>query len=224
MPSHSGSSIGPVITVGHAHGEGRHVVHEEIGEMLGGDDDQRIGSRRGQPLAPCGGTRAWNASRNAGSAMCGPARDAGGVAGRCRRIPGSYAGHLLIHRRRHAYTPARTGPCLPHPVPHRRDVVRPTACRGTRHNASAIARSRPARRSARCRPTADRSALLGGEIVAVAAPRRASSRNCALQRRIAVDLEEKLLHLVQAHRASPQCGMWCEPRLTQTFFGSRNTS
>jgi hypothetical protein len=33
----------PVVVLRHAHRECGHVVHEEIGEMLGGDDHQRIG-------------------------------------------------------------------------------------------------------------------------------------------------------------------------------------
>ena len=53
MPSHSGSSIGPSYCSGHTDGERRHVVHEEIGEVLGGDDDQRIGSRGDELARAC---------------------------------------------------------------------------------------------------------------------------------------------------------------------------
>ena len=35
----------PFVVVGHAHAVRGHVVHEEIGEVLGGDDDQRVGLR-----------------------------------------------------------------------------------------------------------------------------------------------------------------------------------
>jgi hypothetical protein len=34
----------PVVVLRHAHRERGHVVHEEIGEVLGGDDHQRIGA------------------------------------------------------------------------------------------------------------------------------------------------------------------------------------
>jgi hypothetical protein len=33
----------PLVVVGHADRVGRHVVHEEVREVLGGDDDQRVG-------------------------------------------------------------------------------------------------------------------------------------------------------------------------------------
>jgi len=36
---------GTLVALRHAHGKCRHVVHEEVGEMLGGDDHQGIGSR-----------------------------------------------------------------------------------------------------------------------------------------------------------------------------------
>ena len=36
----------PFVVIGHAHAIRGHVVHEEIREVLGGDDDQRVGLRR----------------------------------------------------------------------------------------------------------------------------------------------------------------------------------
>ena len=36
----------PFVRIGHAHAIGRHVVHEEIREVLGRDDDERVGTRR----------------------------------------------------------------------------------------------------------------------------------------------------------------------------------
>ena len=36
----------PLVGVGHAHAVSGHVVHEEIGKVLGGDDDQGVGLRR----------------------------------------------------------------------------------------------------------------------------------------------------------------------------------
>jgi hypothetical protein len=39
------------VGIGHAHGEGRHVVHEEVGEVLGRHHDQRIGPRRADVVA-----------------------------------------------------------------------------------------------------------------------------------------------------------------------------
>src|SRR5204862_3755796 len=44
-----------------------------------------------------------------------------------------------------------------------------------------------------------------------------------LHRRVAVQVEEQLLRAVQAHHA-PQRGIWWSVMLTQTFFGSQNTS
>jgi hypothetical protein len=41
----------PFVILGHPHREGRHVVHEKIGKVLGRDHDQDIGFRGEEPAA-----------------------------------------------------------------------------------------------------------------------------------------------------------------------------
>ena len=69
----------------------------------------------------------------------------------------------------------------------------------------------------------NRLALLEREVVAIEDLGQIGAE-LTLHAAVSVEVEQKFLHLIQAHRQAPQCGIGCEPRLTQTFFGSRNTS
>ena len=68
----------PLVAIGHADGEGRHVVHEEIGEVLGRDHDQRIGLRRADVVAHAP-ERGFQRLARLGIRTLGAARHAGGM-------------------------------------------------------------------------------------------------------------------------------------------------
>jgi hypothetical protein len=68
-----------LVAVGHADRIGRHVVHEEVREVLGRDDDHRVGLRRAHGFAEAMELRVELVlHRRVG--QVGAARDAGGVA------------------------------------------------------------------------------------------------------------------------------------------------
>ena len=67
------------VAVGHADGEGRHVVHEEVGEVLGRDHHQRVGPGRADVVAHPA-ERTLQRLPRLGVGALGAAGDAGGMA------------------------------------------------------------------------------------------------------------------------------------------------
>ncbi len=92
-----------VVEVGHADRERRHVVHEEVGEVLGGDDDDRVGPGRLERLAHLveGDVQAL-AQRRVGLVV--PAPDA-----RC--MAADTGEHEWHHRLPSSPTPCAARPC-----------------------------------------------------------------------------------------------------------------
>jgi len=78
----------------------------------------------------------------------------------------------------------------------------------------------------------ERTAFLTAELIALEESWQIGAI-VLLDSRVAIDLVQEFLQLIEAHGdrsavlttpQAPQRGMWWAPRLTQTFFGSRNTS
>src|SRR2546427_5316990 len=128
-----------------------HVVHEEVGEVLGRDDDHGIGPRRLQPCAHVaeGGMEGIPGGRI--GQVCA-ARDAGRVAANACK----YQTHLkLLRSFRWWLSSSRRRPRAPVRAFARRRAwpagSRPRACPAAARSASAAGRCSPARRACRCR-------------------------------------------------------------------------
>ena len=96
----------PLVAFGHSHAIGRHVVHEEIGEMLGGHHHQRIRARVFQLSAHDVHVRIKPFAQALLGALI--------TSGNTRRVTAN-AGEHEAHCSVMAYRPPRTGPCLSTP-------------------------------------------------------------------------------------------------------------
>src|SRR4029077_10567325 len=102
------------VAIRHADGEARHVVHEEVGEVLGRHHDERLRARGDELLAQAaeGGVEGL-AQRRIGHARApGDARRVAADAGEDQaHTPATFSSICVVM----VYTPARTCPCFAMP-------------------------------------------------------------------------------------------------------------